>query len=49
MDGVLWCGDRLCVPKVNDLMRIIMEEAHNIAYTVHPRSTKMYQDLKQLY
>ena len=48
-NGVLWCNDRLCVPKVDELRRLILEEAHHSTYTVHPGSTKMYQDLKQLY
>ncbi|WVZ66411.1 hypothetical protein U9M48_015630 [Paspalum notatum var. saurae] len=26
--------------------KIVMEEAHNSAYSIHPGSTKMYPDLK---
>src|SRR5215470_12911731 len=48
-EGVLRCGKRLCVPNDEELRRIILEEAHSSRYTVHPGSTKMYQDLKQLY
>ena len=47
--GILRCGSHLCVPNIDDLRRIILEEAHNSKYIVHPGSTKMYQDLKQLY
>ena len=48
-EGALRHGNRLCVPDVCELRRIILEEAHNSRYTIHPGSTKMYQDLKQLY
>ncbi|XP_038711753.1 uncharacterized protein LOC120005947 [Tripterygium wilfordii] len=48
-DGELWCGDHLCVPKVDDLPRLILEEAYNTTYTIHLVSTKMYQDLKHMY
>lgn len=27
----------------------ILEEAHGTAYTMHPGSTKMYQDLKEIF
>ena len=47
--GVLRYKDRLCLPDVQGLRRSILEEAHHMAYLVHPRITKMYQDLKQLY
>ena len=42
-------GTRLCVPDVDELRRKIMEEAHSIAYSVYPSSTKMYRDLKHVY
>ena len=32
-----------------ELRREILEEAHCSAYAMHPRSTKMYQDLKDHY
>ena len=31
-----------CVLDVNDLRKMIMEEAHCSAYVMHPGSTKMY-------
>ena len=31
------------------LQRLILEEAHHSAYSIHPGSTKMYIDLKQKY
>nr|XP_016513847.1 PREDICTED: uncharacterized protein LOC107830732 [Nicotiana tabacum] len=48
-DGVLRYKDRLCVPDVAGLHRQIMTEAHHSRYTIHPGSTKMYHDLKQIY
>ena len=41
--------DRICVPKEGDFRHIIMGEAHNSAYSIHPGATKMYIDLKQKY
>jgi hypothetical protein len=37
------------VPETGDLKETILREAHNSAYSIHPGSTKMYQDLKQRY
>ena len=48
-DGVLQFRNRLCVPNNTELKREIMEEAHKSAYTVHPGSTKMYRDLREVY
>ena len=45
--GVLWFRGRLCVPKVQELKEEILAEAHNSPFSIHPGSTKMYQDLKQ--
>ena len=45
--GVLWFKDRLVVPKVPELRQQILDEAHLSRYSIHPRSNKMYQDLKQ--
>nr|CAB3502861.1 unnamed protein product [Digitaria exilis] len=45
--GVLWFGHRLMVPKNTELRRKIMDEAHLSKFSIHPGSTKMYQDLKQ--
>nr|BAL46523.1 hypothetical protein [Gentiana scabra x Gentiana triflora] len=48
-NGHLWYGDRLCVPDVDGLRQQVMDEAHKIAFAVHPGSTKMYRDLKERY
>ena len=48
-EGILWYKDRICVPQKGDFRQVIMDEAHNSAYSIHPGSTKMYMDLKQKY
>lgn len=48
-EGVLWISGRLCVPNVDNLREEILEEAYFAAYSVHPVSTKMYHDIKDLY
>jgi hypothetical protein len=47
--GVLWFEDRLVVPKNRDLKERILDDAHLFKFSMHPRSTKMYHDLKPLY
>jgi hypothetical protein len=37
------------VPNVDHLCEKILQEAHNSSYSIHPGSTKMYQDLKERY
>jgi hypothetical protein len=49
-DGILRTSDsRVVLPKDDMLRKEIMDEAHKTHYTVHPGSTKMYQDLKRNY
>nr|GEV36532.1 putative reverse transcriptase domain-containing protein [Tanacetum cinerariifolium] len=40
-DGVMWFGDRLCVPSYPTLREAVLSEAHNSPFS------KMYGDLKQ--
>ena len=44
--GVMWFKDRLVVPKDRELRNQILEEAHSSNLSIHPGSSKMYQDLK---
>ncbi|WVZ88949.1 hypothetical protein U9M48_035416 [Paspalum notatum var. saurae] len=46
-DGTVWHGDRICVPNIRSIRELILKEAHETAYSIHPGSEKMYQDLKQ--
>ncbi|WVZ84803.1 hypothetical protein U9M48_031790 [Paspalum notatum var. saurae] len=45
--GTLWYKNRICVPNVDSIRKLILSEAHDIAYSIHPGSTKMYYDLKE--
>jgi hypothetical protein len=47
--GTIWFKNRICVPEIDSLRETILKEAHDSAYSIHPDSTKMYQDLKQKY
>ena len=48
-DGILRYQDMLCVPDMDDLRTKIVAEAHGSRYSIHPGSTKMYHDLRQIY
>jgi hypothetical protein len=39
----------LCVLEDQSIRQAILREAHELAYSIHLRSTKMYLDLKQKY
>jgi hypothetical protein len=46
-EGTLWFKKRLVVPKREALKKKILDETHTSRYSIHPRSTKMYHDLRQ--
>lgn len=48
MNSVLKFQNRICVPNVTEVKRKLMEEAHASRFAMHPGSTKMYQDLRQI-
>jgi hypothetical protein len=47
VEGVVWFKDKLCVPNITSIRELILKEAHETAYSIHPGSDKMYQDLKK--
>jgi hypothetical protein len=47
--GTVWFKKRICVPEIKHLRQLILREAHDSAYSIHPGSTKMYQDIKEKY
>jgi hypothetical protein len=47
VEGVVWFKDRLCVPDITSIQELILKEAHETPYSIHPGSEKMYQDLKK--
>jgi hypothetical protein len=48
-DGILWYNERICVPNLPILKKLIMEEAHNTPYSIPLGGTEMYQDLKETF
>jgi hypothetical protein len=44
---VVWFKDGLCVPEIKSIQELILKEAHETTYSIHPSSEKMYQDLKK--
>ncbi|XP_070056968.1 uncharacterized protein [Nicotiana tomentosiformis] len=48
-DSVLRMQDKLCVPNVDGLRELILQEACSSRYTIYPGAAKMYQDLRQHY
>ena len=49
IDKVIRFQGRLCVPCDGSIKEEILIEAHNSPYSVHPSTTKIYNDLKILY
>ena len=43
----LWFEDRVYVPNNAEIRKLILQEAHDSPYTIHPGNTKMYLDLKE--
>ena len=51
-DGTLFFKNRLVVPRSQDNLNLtpsFMKEAHDTPLSIHPGSTKMYQDIRQRY
>nr|GEW66664.1 putative reverse transcriptase domain-containing protein [Tanacetum cinerariifolium] len=48
-DGTLCLNSRSWIPCFDDLRALIMHESLKSKYSIHPRSYKMYPDLKKLY
>jgi hypothetical protein len=46
---VLWFDDHLVVPKDRELKNKLMDEAHLYKLSIHPRSSKMYQEWRPHY
>jgi hypothetical protein len=37
------------VSDIPEIKELILKEAHETPYSIHPRSTKMYMDLKEIF
>ncbi|KAL0551350.1 hypothetical protein IC582_010436 [Cucumis melo] len=48
-DGGLLFERRLCVPSDSAVKTELLSEAHSSPFSMHPGSTKMYQNLKRVY
>ena len=46
-DGALLKHGRIYVPKNMKVKQAILEEAHSLAYAMHPGNTKMYRDVTE--
>jgi hypothetical protein len=47
--GTLWSGKCICVPNLKHIKELILREAHDSAYSIHPDNTKMFKDLETQY
>ena len=45
----LWFEDRVYVPNDPEIRKLILQEAHDLPYSIHPGNTKMYLDLKDTF
>ncbi|GJV92865.1 reverse transcriptase domain-containing protein [Tanacetum coccineum] len=48
-DGEIYFFDRIWIPSVGGVRKLIMDEAHTSRYSVHLGADKMYYDLRYLY
>ena len=48
-DGLWRFKNQIVVPDIGDLRQRILKEAHKSGFSIHPGSTKMYQDLKMMF
>ena len=45
----LWFEDHVYVPNDPEIRKLILQEAHDSPYSIHPGNTKMYLDLKDIF
>ncbi|GJU82530.1 hypothetical protein Tco_1284895 [Tanacetum coccineum] len=48
-DRVRYLNRRAWIPKVNNLRKVVIDEAHRSRYSIHPEVDKMYKDVKEYY
>lgn len=48
-NGILRVSDRVYALRVGGWVRLILEEAHYSRYSIYPRATTMYHNLKKYY
>ncbi|GJR08180.1 putative reverse transcriptase domain-containing protein [Tanacetum coccineum] len=47
--GVRYLNERAWIRKVNNLRKVVMDEAYRSRYSIHPGADKMYKDVKGYY
>jgi hypothetical protein len=47
--GTLRYKKRICISEIKEIRESILRESQELAYSIHPGSTKMYHDLKSRY
>ncbi|KAK5831462.1 hypothetical protein PVK06_015260 [Gossypium arboreum] len=47
--GCLRFRNQICIPNTSELKELILREAHDSSFAMHPGGTKMYRDLRELY
>jgi hypothetical protein len=48
-NGIMRFWDKVCVPYMPELKQSILEEGHMSSLSIHPRATKIYQDLNKMF
>ena len=48
-DGTLYFMNTVWVPVYGDLRELVLSEAHESGYWIHPGTDKMFKDLKEFY
>ncbi|GKD81087.1 putative reverse transcriptase domain-containing protein, partial [Tanacetum coccineum] len=48
-DGGIYFVNRIWIPSIGNVRKLIMDEAHTSRYSVHPGADTMYYDLRDLY
>nr|GFA63820.1 putative reverse transcriptase domain-containing protein [Tanacetum cinerariifolium] len=48
-DGGIYFFDRIWIPSVGGVRKLIMDESHTSRYSIHSGADKMYYDLRDLY
>ncbi|GJZ87732.1 putative reverse transcriptase domain-containing protein [Tanacetum coccineum] len=48
-NGGIYFFDRIWIPSIRGIRKLILDEAHTSKYFVHPGADKMYYDLRDLY
>ena len=45
----LWFEDHVYVPNDSEIRKLILQEAHDSLYLIHPGNTKMYLDFNDIF